>query len=627
MRIQRIPSRRRSAQRAARESRNELPSPSFRPPVRSLAALARVVGCLLAEGRALGCRDREPYVQRGVQLSACESAGCATTAARDMNMSSFFNSSERVAPGQPPRSGMGTDGRVMTPLPASLSASLSHQPAAEFFKSPSQDFLPSGKRRSNLHDLASQPAGQTMPSALKSFMVATTPQAQSKTDPIMPPGPDAKRRRGAASELSAVENKSVRAVSFNEAGNIEHSPAAMLESHLLPSHGYVLRRVPCQSQCADPRPPCAARSVYTAGQESDEEQGTGLSRAEPSELQHAEKESDNAQSPSPQPMHSPTSALFGRSEERAIPAANFGVGILNCEAENIPAIANDNLEEQSDDYKQVSHQEQTQQKTPLLPPLPLRPQQQENRDAELEQELQEDDFEMAEDADNVDESQGTMLAEDAVKAMPQAAKLHTDSMEKMVGAGQDAGQAICSIVQELYAAILSSLTKYADEVSQKAIAIGDERANQSNQQAKIDQTYEQTSQVAGIMQVTERSCAHPQTDAGGSHQFGCTLRCTGRHRAALNGFLRPSYTEKGGSRSRLSIRPAQAAALANCKARIERSSKLLTSEMEQCQQRAHCRTARCVRLQVKSATMHCACPQRSSHLQPLCLPVAAYLVS
>eukprot|EP01043_Picozoa_sp_COSAG02_P022631 COSAG02_NODE_1182_length_14021_cov_4.502442_5_plen_152_part_00 len=145
---------------------------------------------------------------------------------------SFFKASGG-APGQP-RSSMGTDGRLTTPLLPSQ-----QMPDDQgFFASPSQDL--SGKRRSNLHDLSSHPA-------LKS-MVAATPQAQSKIDSIIhpPDGPDVKRRRAATSE-PAPENKSVRAVTFNDASNIAHSPeaAAMLQSHLLPSHaGYALPRPP-----------------------------------------------------------------------------------------------------------------------------------------------------------------------------------------------------------------------------------------------------------------------------------------------------------------------------------------------------------------------------------------------
>jgi hypothetical protein len=253
--------------------------------------------------------------------------------------------------------------------------------------------------------------------------------------------------------------------------------------------------------------------VYTVP-ESDEEEGTGMSRAEPAEVQHADEENDHGKpSASPQsPMDTP---IGMESEDSAIPAINFGAGILNTSDSGMSP--DDKQEEQAEADTQVSQQEQDFQQKTLL-------QSQHAQKGELEQELEEDDIDMVEDADD---QQCTMLSENAVKAMPQAAKLHADSMEKMVTGGQDAGQAICSIVQDMYSAILSSLTKYAEEVSQKAIAIGDERANQSNQQSQIDQAYEQTSHMAGLMQVrrdiTQQFYAHVQACKFLTNC--CTLRC------------------------------------------------------------------------------------------------------
>jgi hypothetical protein len=115
-------------------------------------------------------------------------------------------------------------------------------------------------------------------------------------------------------------------------------------------------------------------------------------------------------------------------------------------------------------------------------------------------EVQGDDAEDDTD-DEEEELPAASLDQKAALAMPEVAKLHADSINKVAAGARETGQAIVGNVQDLYENIVGTLASYAADMSTKGIEIADERERQAKQQAEIDQANQQTSLMAGAMQV------------------------------------------------------------------------------------------------------------------------------
>lgn len=290
----------------------------------------------------------------------------------------------------------------------------------------------------------------------KSSLTMSTPKAQSKIVPMHidnTPGPDTKRRRAEAE--TTAEAKPVRIIPYGDTDETNHSSA------------------------------CSVPNLDPAALDS---------KATPAKLQQG-VESDPSQQ-----------VAFQTS-----PIAPIGTEACESSAP-LDSNAGDFQGQQAPNERHQPHDHTTSEEDE-----PSRQQSQPGIQQEREQQQEQDQGEPDAEADTVvagetdDDYQALVLAKNAAKVMPQVAELHAGSMEKLLVGGRDAGETICDVVRELYTNIMASLAKYKDEVSHKAIAIQDERTNQSIQKAEINQTIQQTSQIAGIMQVCRRTTAVVRT--------------------------------------------------------------------------------------------------------------------